>query len=206
MAGRLYPARRLEGEVLTNELDIIFSVVLLLAAWKGWQRGFVGSLKGIAGSVAALWVAGEVHPAFVGWLKSQWNMEERLLVWLKTELPSMTGTSPVPGSGDDAGVPLILAAVAFLAVFLLARIALSLVGSILSKLLKALPFIGGLERTAGMVLGAVGGLFIIGLSILLLAVLGPWLPFAALREVIDTSLWVRLAAPYTLKWAAQIFG
>ena len=205
MAGGEYPAQRRECEALTNELDILFSAILLLAAWKGWQRGLLGSLAGVAGYLVALWIAIQGHPILVDWMKSRWNMEERLLSWLTTELPSMTGTSPAQPSDGDTDGSLILAAAAFLAVFLVARMVLALIGSVLSKLLKALPVIGGLERAAGLVLGTISGLFIIGLSMLLLTILGPWLPFAALHEAIDSSLWMRQAAPYTIKWANQIF-
>ncbi|WP_418992811.1 CvpA family protein [Alistipes sp.] len=51
-----------------NSIDLLTSIVLLLAVWNGWRQGFIVQVFSLAGIVAGIWLAARYGAAVGEWL------------------------------------------------------------------------------------------------------------------------------------------
>ncbi len=118
-----------------NTIDIVLVILLALSAINGFVKGFVEELAGLAGLILGIWAAIHFSDLVADFLTSHFNWNFQYL-----------------------------SIVAFFITFLLVVIVAAILGSWISKLVKAVK-LGFLNRIAGLVFGAVKGALI--LSILL---------------------------------------
>lgn len=69
-----------------NIVDLILMGVLVLGAIGGYQKGFVGSIIGLAGSILGLVIAYNYYPLLTDWFNSQFQVQDKLLEFFKTHL------------------------------------------------------------------------------------------------------------------------
>lgn len=136
-----------------NWLDLVILLVLGLEIFAGWREGLVGMVANLGGVVLGLWVAGRYSGDLATLLR-------RHLVgpaWLLTTL-------------------------AFLAILLVSRYGLKLVGEVIKRAM-AVPGLTTLDRLAGAGLGLCIGTLVVMLVVSFLA----WLPWPYFTQVLQNS-------------------
>lgn len=109
---------------MTYAVDVALVAFVLLAALRGWWRGFFREFFGLLGLAVGLYAASEYAPVVSPWLS------ERV-------------------SGPDA----VRDGLAYVGVFVAANLATNIVGLLLDRIATAL-LLGGVNRAAGALFGA----------------------------------------------------
>lgn len=109
---------------MTYAVDVALVAFVLLAALRGWWRGFFREFFGLLGLVVGLYAASEYAPVVSPWLA------ERV-------------------SGPDA----VREGLAYVGVFVAANLVTNILGLLLDRIAAAL-LLGGVNRAAGAVFGA----------------------------------------------------
>lgn len=115
-----------------NGFDVVILLVLIAGAWKGWSNGLLKELLGLIGVFVGLWVA------------------KMLYEQLGQELAPRIGTSP-----SVANI------IAFALIWIGVPIVLSVLGSLLTKVLELLG-VGSVNRLGGVLVGVLKYAFLIG--------------------------------------------
>jgi membrane protein required for colicin V production len=142
-----------------NWIDIIIIILLAVAVGIGFKKGLVQEIVGIIALIIAFFLALKLHMIAAAML-----------------------TKMIPGLTRP-----IAPTVGFVAVFLVVFLAITVVGWLLSKIIKATP-LDFADKIGGMVIGLVKGALIISILLLLLALLP--LPKEANRKL-DRSAMIR---------------
>jgi uncharacterized membrane protein required for colicin V production len=132
--------------------DLLMLAILVLLAWGGYRRGLVRGVAGLAAFLVGLVLAARCAAPAGG--------------RLATAFP---GLSPATAR-----------VLAFLAVALLAGIAVELAARVLAGALRRVPVVGALDRLGGLLAGAALGALVVWLLTVSLLLLPPaLLPFAS---------------------------
>lgn len=114
-----------------NYIDIILLILLVLSAFNGFRRGFIEELAGLAAMILGIWAALRFSDLMASLITENFAVESRYLP-----------------------------ALAFIATFILVIILVSLIGGVVSKLVKAVQ-LGFLNRLAGFVFGVIKGALVL---------------------------------------------
>lgn len=145
--------------------DIVLSVMMLGFAIGGLAQGFVKSVGKIIGFFAGLWLAAHYFGPFADWL------------------------SPIIGNH-----PGLAKVIAFIVIFAVASGIISLIVKAISKGIGVIPFLKPLDHLAGLILGAVEGILVMGLLV--------WLGLTFLPGV--TWLYDALSSSSVAQWLAGV--
>ena len=121
-----------------NLVDLFIAIGIAWAAFKGWRRGLVVSLVGLAGLVLAYGLS---------------------LSWGGTVARGMAGADAEPGTG--------LSLLGFVLVFLLVTVAAYVAGISLRKILQTSP-LGIVDTVGGIAVGGTKAVLVLGLLMILL--------------------------------------
>jgi len=124
-------------------LDLLGLMVLAIFIASGFFMGLIEVIGSLAGLVLGTWVAGVFYRDFGGWMGN-----------------ALFGS-------ENVGY-----VVAFIIIFIIVSKLIGIVFYILSKILKIgmiIPFMKSINRFGGAVLGAIEGVFVVGLVLLFVA-------------------------------------
>jgi len=65
-----------------NIIDIIILVALLYGLFIGFRKGFIHIVLGMAGFLAAIYVASRFAERLIPYLKQTWKLDDRTLLWI----------------------------------------------------------------------------------------------------------------------------
>ena len=116
-----------------NIVDYILIVVLVLFFWRGFVRGFIGTLAWLAGLLIGTWLAGQFYVRVGVWL-DQWIHQQSLS-----------------------------AMVSFVGVLVLSMVLIGLIFAVVNKIFNMIPVIGYINHFLGGVVGLVEAVFLIGI-------------------------------------------
>ena len=147
-------------------LDLVVVGVVVLGTLNGLRRGFIRSLLGLLGLIAALTLGWTYSSEMVGLFEATWGWRTRLAEYLATNVPYSHSVGGVLTSSVSYGemAEILLSVMAFALIFLIVRIAAIFVANILHMAL-GWGFTGFINR----MLGGLFGFFtwVLGLSIIL---------------------------------------
>lgn len=179
-----------------NTLDYILIIIFLLAAIRGYRRGFFASLTAIVGVILALFVAWRYRDFLVANLEAKYNLVTLLANWLEEKLPLLvmarSGVNfldqiPLPGSTADPSMPMsllpvsiqmaenILGIAAFVILFAGAYCVLKVLAALFTGLFKH-GALGWVNSLGGMILETAKYVIIV---LVLVALISPLLQTAA---------------------------
>lgn len=179
-AAALSPMRGIalnKGAVGMNYVDLVLLVVLGLAAWQGYRRGFLRTVAGLTSYVVAFLVAWRYSPALAGWLDTRWDLGGRIAerwplpagapagisLWPDLALPAATGAE---------AASFIVLGLAFLVLFVFLVIVVRWLAGLLTGTIRHTP-LGALNRLAGLVAGLAIAVLLLGTGLSLYLVLAP---------------------------------
>lgn len=175
-----------------NWLDWVIIAVITLSALQGLRYGLVASVAGLAGLLAGIVVAFTYYQSLAGYLSQYWNIESiikpAVREFLKIWLPSGDNVRPpLPEGKLTAGLGLaqsqftalteqlagkvttgVLEAISFLVLLLATAWLFNLAGCLLTKAVR-IGFLGPLNHLGGFFFGAVKGLLVVMLILLLIS-------------------------------------
>ena len=179
-----------------NMVDYIILAILVVSAVTGFKRGFFASLGKIASTILAIGVSFYYGKDFLAYLNYEYQIVGKVAEYLNQKIPILVLTH------DSVLVPLsfimpfesateltqhlarlFVEPVAYIILFILTNIILSIVFMFLNRLFSG-RFLGGINRTAGMVL------LLLKSALIIMIVLGlsmPPLEFAAQLDIMGAS-------------------
>ncbi len=138
--------------MLFNLADVILIVIVFSFAVAGFMLGLIEAIGALIGLALGAWLAGQYYGQVAGWMASTLHF-----------------------SGMWSNI------VAFLLIFGLVNRLIALVFWLINKIFKIaslIPFVGTINRFAGLILGFVEGILVCGLALYVMAKFGgqiPWL-------------------------------
>lgn len=138
-------------------VDIILLICFVPALWQGLSKGFIGQLFSIAAVVLGIWLAFHFSGITGGWLGGYIQADEKLLQ-----------------------------VISFAAIVAIALIVLSLLGSLLTKVVK-LVMLGWLNKLLGVVFALLKAALLLGLLITVFESANAHLALVS-QEELDSSL------------------
>ncbi len=144
-------------------IAIAFLVVRPLSAWFFKLGLFSGSMKEVSDLVHE---GAQQYPTGLSPVLEGLGMPEN---WIRKILqnPDAAGQSVVD-SADNSVWQLVLGALALITIFALVRLALGLLARLLTPILNGVPVIGWLNRTGGIFMGLLWGIFTLWLLVMVL--------------------------------------
>ncbi len=115
-----------------NGLDLVFLLVLVAGAWRGWSRGLLGEVLGLVGLFVGLYVASRLY--------------------------EQVGYQLAPRIGTSASVAQV---VAFILIWMGVPVVLTILGALLTQVLKQLH-LDGINHLGGLVVGVVKYALLLG--------------------------------------------
>jgi uncharacterized membrane protein required for colicin V production len=179
-----------------NWLDWLIIAIIALSAFQGLRRGLLASLAGLAGTLAGLFVAYTYHGQLAEYLAANWHLEEKIKplimqlfkIWTPSHEAVQSATLPfklissggatgqLPNIGDylaNSFTSMLLEVICFLGLWLITTWVINLAGSVLTRVAQ-LSLLGTPNRLGGLLFGAVRGLAVV---IIILVLLGPFQSF-----------------------------
>lgn len=196
-----------------NFLDWFIVLILAASAWKGYRKGAVSILSGILGVFLGLAAALTYSRPLALWAEEMFKVTTALAGWINGKLPlpkpaaggQLASPFPhwlLPGSLQDKlqetdpalwgqtlaeGVAAVLIkALAFLALVLLALVLFKLGGRLITAIVNG-TLLGSLNRGAGLVTG-------LGINLLLLALFWGWISPILLAQQESSLDWLQKLA------------
>ncbi len=177
--------------------DVIIIIVLLLFVWLGHRRGLLLTAVSVVSSLISIVIAFLLVRPISGWLhqlglfsNTMKDFSDRVHenagsypasiapVLEKFGMPEswtrkiLQTTAPSGGTAIETTVnsiwQLVLSALALIAIYLIIRIVLGLLARLLTPALNGIPVIGWLNRTGGLILGFVWGVFTLWIIMMVL--------------------------------------
>ncbi len=144
-------------------IAIAFLMVRPLSAWLLKLGLFSGTMEGISTQITE---GVESYPSSLAPLLEGLGMPEN---WARRILqtPDPTGSSLVDSALNSVW-QLVLGAFALITVFVIVRVGIGLAARLLTPILNGIPVIGWLNRTGGLLLGLLWGLFTLWILIMVL--------------------------------------
>lgn len=116
-----------------NIVDYILIVVLIFFFWRGFVRGFIGTLAWLAGLLIGTWLAGQFYVQVGVWL-DQWIHQQALS-----------------------------AMISFVGVLVLSMALIGIIFAVANKMFNMIPVIGYINHILGGVVGLVEAVLLIGI-------------------------------------------
>jgi uncharacterized membrane protein required for colicin V production len=116
-----------------NIVDYILIGVLVIFFWRGFARGFIGTLAWLAGLIIGTWLAGMFYITVGVWLDQ----------WIHNQSLSAT--------------------VSFIGLLVLSMALVGLVFAVVNKMFNLIPVVGFINRFLGGLLGLVEAILLAGL-------------------------------------------
>ena len=170
--------------------DLLLIVSMLLFAYSGFRRGLIISLFSIAGYFISLNVAKAFSPQVTEFIIANTQIVSWVDKFLGDKIRTASGMNIATNMITNAATKTIISVICFFIIFSLTSFIISRIARLANNVGR-LPFIGGINKTGGLVFGTVKGLILI---FILLAVLS-FVAGAGIKDIektINDTLVVKL--------------
>jgi uncharacterized membrane protein required for colicin V production len=178
-------------------MDIVALLIIVVCAVDGLMRGFIISLFSMAGFFIAIIVAKLLSPAAVGFITAHTGIDEAIGKWLSSKAAGFNSTiQPVLKilgkseaiQPDKALTAAIILFIAFIIIFILAKLLIMIVARVLNATAK-LPVIKQFNKLGGLIFGLVKGVLFLYIIFAILTLIIPVLPSSSpIVTAIDKSI------------------
>lgn len=167
--------------------DIIFAALILLMAYLGAKRGLIRTLIGLSSTVISLIISMLLYRPVSLFLSASplkdavQSYIEKIVSEKGNELSAL-----LLQSSTEAASQIVIDVISFVAVIILAKIIISLVGGMLNVISK-LPVIHQANSLLGLIIGAVSGIVICYIAV---GVIGAVAEHSQISKAIENSILV----------------
>lgn len=167
--------------------DIIFAALIIVMAYIGAKRGFIRTLMGLSSTVLSLIISMLLYRPVSLFLSAS-PLKDAVRTYIeKFANENADGISALLlCSSTEAAVQIVIDAIGFAAVIILAKIIISIVGGMLNVISK-LPVIHQANSLLGLAIGAISGALICYIAV---GVIGAVAGNSEISKVIENSILV----------------
>lgn len=191
--------------VLLNRVDLIILCITLLSMIIGCFRGLIKSVLSVIQYFAVIILSIVLAPFISSILIQKFNVDLIIINFIKDNGNLFGNILDIMGGEILKNIAgRIINVLAFIIVFVLLKKIFSLIIEVLNKIAN-LPILNVVNRLGGLILGAINGILIVYLFILLVN----WLPFASvesLRVDVQTSLCGKIVSSYAPEVTSKVIS
>lgn len=162
-----------------NKVDLVILIVVAVFMFLGYKRGLIGTILNFFQYVIILFLSIKLSPMVSNILIKTFKLDAVILDWVYSNPDVIKGViSSLSDTILQNVVGRIISVISFILLFIVLKLIISIIISIINKIAE-IPIVNEVNKLGGIILGAIEGVMIVYICILVIN----WLPLSQVEPI-----------------------